>query len=106
MGKRSLMFNDYWSSMEAYEDDIREWQEREPSVAKDYESMRPGVEWLVKHGDGIAAQVAEWRLLFRLNSNWAMNLNINDGDPLYVFIRDRDLKAREFSDLAAEVTQG
>jgi uncharacterized protein YwqG len=107
LGKRRLMFNDYWRTMEEYEAYIREWQEKgDKRLVEMYEGMRPGVTWLVNNREMISKLVAEWRLLFRLNSNRPMNLNINDADPLYVFIRDEDLASLRFDNLAGEVTQG
>jgi uncharacterized protein YwqG len=107
LGKRELVYNDYWTSMQEYEADISEWKTKgEKDLLKNYESMRPGVTWLIKNREAISKHVAEWRMLFRLNSNTPMNLNINDADPLYVFIREDDLEALRFSNLAGEVTQG
>lgn len=54
----------------------------------------------------ISDLVDQWRLLFQLESNLQMNLNINDADLLYVFIRGGDLAGRNFLNLAGEVTQG
>ena len=54
----------------------------------------------------ISESVKQWQLLFQLNSNQQMDLNINDGDPLYVFVKENDLARLNFSDLAGEVTQG
>ena len=68
--------------------------------------MRKGVEWLTSNRDMISESVKQWQLLFQLNSNQQMDLNINDGDPLYVFVKENDLARLNFSDLAGEVTQG
>jgi uncharacterized protein YwqG len=105
LGKRELQFNDYWDSMEDYEAYIEQWKDDEQLVSR-YREMRDGVVWLMSHRDLISRHVDEWRLLFRLNSNTEMNLNINDWDPLYVFIRHEDLANRNFNNLAGEVTQG
>lgn len=105
LGRRQLTYNDYWDSMEKYEAYIDEWRD-DPRMVEMYQKMRPGVEWLTSNREMIADLVDQWRLLFRLESNFEMNLNINDSDPLYVFIRNEDLKNREFSNLAGEVTQG
>ena len=105
--RRRLIYNDYWTSMEEYEDYIRRYREKgDTTLVKNYESMRAGVTWLVDNREMISRGVAEWRLLLRIDSNRQMNLNINDADPLYVFIRDKDLARNIFSDLAGEVTQG
>jgi len=105
--RRSLMYNDYWNSMEEYEAYIRSYRDRgDNALVKSYELMRAGVTWLVDNRDMISRGAAEWRLLLRIDSNSQMNLNINDADPLYVFIREKDLAKGEFSDLAGEVTQG
>lgn len=68
--------------------------------------MREGVEWLTSNRDMISESVNQWQLLFQLDSNQQMDLNINDGDPLYVFVKENDLARLNFSDLAGEVTQG
>src|SRR5262249_14283775 len=86
IGKRPLVYNDYWDSMEEYEAYMQEYRERsEHSLVKEYEGMRAGVTWLVNNRDMISRGVAEWRLLFRIDSNVEMNLNMMDADPLYVF---------------------
>jgi uncharacterized protein YwqG len=103
--KRQLVYNDYWDSMEEYEAYIDEWRDDKPMVEM-YQGMRDGVTWLVENRDMIAKGVAEWRLLLRIDSNVEMNLNMMDADPLYAFIRDKNLAERDFSDLAGEVTQG
>lgn len=105
LGKRRLVYNDYWDSMDEYEAYIEEWRSDEQMV-KRYRDMREGVVWLTSNRDTISSLVHEWRLLFRLDSNSEMNLNINDADPLYVFIRHEDLANRDFSNLVGEVTQG
>jgi len=105
LGKRQLVYNDYWESMPEYEAYIEQWKNNEQLV-KEYRGMREGVMWLTSHRELISRHVDEWRLLFRLNSNMAMNLNINDADPLYVFIRHEDFGNRNFSNLAGAVTQG
>jgi hypothetical protein len=105
IGKRQLVYNDYWDSMAEYEAYIEKWKDNEQLVRM-YRGMRDGVEWLTSNREMISRLVDEWRLLFRLNSNSRMDLNINDADPLYVFIRHEDLANRNFSNLAGEVTQG
>lgn len=109
--KRNLVYNDYWDTFEEYEADIENPLHKElfsgrQSLSEQYRAMRQGVTWLIENKDTIARAVAEWRLLFRVDSNPEMNLNINDSDPLYVFIRHEDLAKRYFGDVAGEVTQG
>jgi hypothetical protein len=105
--KRSLTYNDYWDSIEEYEAYKAEWRDLgNHSLVKQYEAMREGVTWLIDNREAIARGAAEWNLLLRIDSNAPMGLNMMDGDPLYVFIRDNDLKSRKFSNLAGEVTQG
>jgi uncharacterized protein YwqG len=107
LGRRELIYNDYWSSVGEYEAYIREWAGKgEKDLVTMYEEMRPGVTWLVDRREEIGRAEAEWRLLFRLDSNAPMNLSINDADPLYAFVRQGELAAGRFGDLAGEVTQG
>jgi uncharacterized protein YwqG len=105
MGKRRLVYNDYWDSMEEYEAYIQQFN-YDAKMVQFYERMREGVVWLTANSAAIQQAVDEWRLLLRIDSNFAMDLNINDADPLYVFIRHEDLANRNFSNLAGEVTQG
>lgn len=105
LGRRELVYNDYWESMAEYEAYIKKWKDNKQLVRM-YRGMRKGVVWLTSNRDMISRHVDEWRLLFRLDSNREMNLNINDADPLYVFIRHEDLANKNFSNLAGEVTQG
>jgi uncharacterized protein YwqG len=105
LNKRRLIYNDYWDTMEEYDASIKQWQDNK-QLAKSYIDMRDGVVWLTSNREMIDDAVAQWRLLFQLDSNPAMNLNINDADPLYVFIRDEDLASRNFRNIAGEVTQG
>jgi hypothetical protein len=104
-GKRQLIFNDYWDSMIEYEAYVESWKDDEEMV-EFYRRMRDGVIWLTSNRDAIATAVDEWRLLLRIDSNHQMRLNINDADPLYVFIRHDDLANRVFTNLAGEVTTG
>lgn len=105
LNRSELIYNDYWDSMDDYEAYIEQWR-NDPFMVKNYERMRDGVSWLMAHREFIADAVSQWRLLFQLESNHSMNLNINDADPLYVFVRNEDLMLRNFSDLAGRVTQG
>lgn len=102
IGRRGLMFSDYWPTMTDYEAEIAfRSEEGQTMLVDDYEEMRPQVTWLTDNAASIAAGAAEWRLLFRIGSISEMDLC-----PLYVFIRDADLAAGNFSNLAGEVTQG
>ena len=90
LNKRDLIYNDYWDTIEEYEACIKQWGDNQ-QLGKMYTGMRDGVVWLTSNRKMIDDAVAQWRLLFRVDSNSLMNLNINDADPLYVFIRDEDL---------------
>jgi uncharacterized protein YwqG len=106
IGKRRLIYNDYWDSMQEYEADIEDWRQRgELGWVKGHEAMREGVTWLVDNREKIAKGVSEWLLLCQIESNREMDFWINDADPLYTFIRHEDLANRDFSCMAAEVTQ-
>jgi uncharacterized protein YwqG len=104
-GKRHLVYNDYWETMQEYEAYIEQWRQDEELV-KTYQDMREGVEWLTSNRELISSAADQWQLLLQIDSNSQMNLNINDADPLYVFIQKCDLARAWFSDLAGEVTQG
>ena len=106
LGKRELIYNDYWNTLADYDDFISGFVMKTHSSFDDYVNMRDGVIWLTSNRELIQSLVDEWRLLFRLDSNFEMDLNINDADPMYVFIRNEDLANRDFSNLACEVTQG
>ena len=102
LGGRKHQFADYWDSYEEFEAAKVRW----PFMADTYEQNRPSLEWLLKNAARIQAEHDRWQHLLRINSNSAMGFFINDADPLYVFIRSEDLRAKSFADLAAEVTQG
>ena len=104
MGRREMVYADYWDSMEAYEKTLQE--SAGTPFLESQEKMRPRVEWLMAHQAEITAGAAEWRLLLQVESNREMSLLINDADPIYVFVRHDDLSRGDFSDLAGEVTQG
>jgi hypothetical protein len=99
---RGLQYSDYWGSMDAFEASIR----RFPDLRESYESKREDVEWLLANAPMIDEEVARWQHLLRINSNAAMGLCINDADPMYLFIRSTQLRAKRFIDVACEVTQG
>lgn len=105
LGKRRLVYNDYWETMQEYEAYIEQWRHDERLV-KTYQEMREGVEWLTSNHELLSNAVDQWRLLLQIDSNSQMNLDINDADPLYVFIQEHDLAHLCFTDLAGEVTQG
>jgi hypothetical protein len=72
-----------------------------PWSAKDDDEVR----WLQAHRREISAELREWQLLFRLDSNREMNFWINDADSLYLFIRKDALKAADFSCVVSAATQ-
>lgn len=102
LGGRQHQFADYWDSYEEFEATKARW----PNMAERYERSRPGVDWILQNAAAIRAEHDRWQHLLRINSNKSMDFWINDADPLYVFIRSDDIKAKRFDDLAAEVTQG
>ena len=99
---RRHQFADHWDSNAEYEAAMVRW----PNNRDTYEAMRPGVEWLLSNAATIESECASWQHLLRVDSNRAMDLWINDADPLYVFIRSGDLAMAKFDDLCGEVTQG
>lgn len=104
LNQRSLVYCDYWDSMEAYEAIVDGARSNE-NMLRYYENMREGVAWLIANRDRLSKMTDQLHMLLRLESNSSMNLYINDCDPLYVFARDSDLSERDFSDLSGEVTQ-
>lgn len=98
MGQGMLQYADYWDTEEEFAAAV----EQHPPHAGKADEVR----WLLDHAQEIARGTTEWRLLLRLDSNGAMNLNINDSDPLFVFIHEADLAARRFDRLAGRVLQG
>jgi len=63
------------------------------------------VRFLLANRAAIDAGVEELRLLLTLQSNKAMNLWINDADPIYLFIPEAALARADFSVLHGAVTQ-
>jgi len=107
INRSRLIDNDYWDSMEQYEEYMQKYRELgEDRLVDEYESMRPGVTWLTENAEPITKEVAQWKLLLQVYSNQAMNFSVMDADPVYFFIREADLARKDFSDMASQVTQG
>jgi len=102
LGKRNIM---YWDSIDKYDAFVEKFKPGELSTDS-VQRNREDIEWLMSNRELFSSHIDQWRLLFRIDSNSAMNLSINDSDPLYVFIRNEDLANKNFSNLAGEVTQG
>jgi hypothetical protein len=64
------------------------------------------VRYVLDHRPALAAGAADLRLLILIRSNKAMNLWINDADPIFLFIPSARLKRGDFSELHGAVTQG
>ena len=64
------------------------------------------VRYVLDHRPALAAGAANLRLLILIRSNKAMNLWINDADPIFLFIPSARLKRGDFSELHGAVTQG
>lgn len=101
IGRGELVYSDYWDSLEDYEASIREHR----NAASEYRRKRPDVLWLLEHAQEIAAEADRWSLLFRLDSNGEMNLQINDADPLFVFAPTDDLRAGRWDRVTGCVLQ-
>lgn len=107
IGRRNLEDGDRWDSWEDFEAHLEGLRQKEDwDGLKDIEKNREEIAWLLNHREEVARSVDEWRLLCKVESNFAMDVNFCDADPLYTFVRDEDLAARNFSDMAGEVTQG
>jgi uncharacterized protein YwqG len=107
LGVREMTYSDHWDTMEEYESYVAGYRQRgDAQLVNTYERMRDNVIWLTKNSTEIQRGADAWRLLLSIDSNTSMNMWINDADPLYVFVRDEQLKKCDFSDLAGEVTQG
>jgi len=105
LGLRQHQFSDYWESMEDYEATIERYRDNE-SMLKMYQGMRVGVEELLEKATDIESMTSRWRHFLTITSNREMQLNINDADPMYVFVEKQRLDVGDFGKLACEVTQG
>ncbi len=106
LNQRRLQYDDWFESIEDFDAFIQKLRDMgRHDIANIRRHALDGVIWLQENREMINRHVREWRLLFRLDSNLPMRLEINDFDPLYVFIRHEDLACRDFSNLAGEVTQ-
>jgi hypothetical protein len=63
------------------------------------------VRWLLDHRAVFDTGVEALRLLVRIESNRAMDLWINDADPIYVLVDAERLAVGDLSELHATVTQ-
>lgn len=98
LGRRSAMYADAWKSMEELEQSIA----TTPSFAEHRADLR----WLLDNAPTIAAEAGRWRLLFRFETDFDVNLQINDADPIFGFIPSDNLAAANFTDAVGEVLQG
>jgi Domain of unknown function (DUF1963) len=64
------------------------------------------VRWLQAHRATVDAEISAWTPLLRIDSNRAMNLWINDADPICFFVRIDALAAGNFGEVRARATQG
>lgn len=73
----------------------------EPWSARDDDNVR----WIIDNRAKVEAEIAAWALLLRVDSNRAMDLSINDADPIYFFAREDALARADFSGVRARATQ-
>jgi hypothetical protein len=64
------------------------------------------VRYVLDHRPALVAGASDLRLLLQIRSNKAMNLWINDADPIFLFIPSARLARGDFSELHGAVTQG
>lgn len=98
LGHRNAMYASGFDSMDAFE----QFVQLSPSTA----AYREEVRWRLDNEPAIASEASGWRLLFRFDSDLAVDLNICDSDPFFGFIRSSDLAIGDFSDAVGEELQG
>jgi hypothetical protein len=64
------------------------------------------VRYVLDHRPALVAGASDLRLLLQIRSNKAMNLWINDADPIFLFIPSARMARGDFSELHGAVTQG
>jgi hypothetical protein len=64
------------------------------------------VRWIQANRAMVQTEIDAWALLLRVDSNRAMDLWINDADPIFFFGRAGALSGADFGDMRARVTQG
>ena len=67
--------------------------------------QREQLEWYLSHQNEFAEELSHWRLLWQIQSNFRVGLNIGDAGEWNVLIRDSDLAKRDFDHVVA-IPQG
>lgn len=62
--------------------------------------------WWFEHRDRLLAECERWHCVLRVESNEAMDLQINDADPLFILAHEDDLAAGRFDRMTGRVLQG
>ena len=102
VGRGGYEYLDRWERQDEYDAFVASASGADDRARIDQAKLR----WLFDHGDEIRTAAAEWRLFLRIDSNRAMNLNINDSDPIYFLMPAADLADGDFSRVEAGITQG
>ncbi|WP_165603800.1 DUF1963 domain-containing protein [Planctopirus hydrillae] len=106
IGNREAQWVTGYKTMKEFDEYARFLKDRRPQDLPDHEVKRDHLKWLLAHREEVATEQMLWHLLLKLHSNDHMKLNINDADPLYVYIRENDFTLKSFDNLAGEITQG
>ncbi|HUH83153.1 MAG TPA: DUF1963 domain-containing protein [Stellaceae bacterium] len=101
IGRAGFEWQDYWESQEEY--DAYLVRCHEASAAQYRRRMKPEVlRWLFEHRAEVDAGAATWLLLLTVESNRAMDFNINDSGAIYFFLPAADLAKGDFSRATAD----
>lgn len=103
-GKQDLL---HWTSWEDWEEAKKmESRLKGGMLHRPWSAEDDGVvRWMLDNRQEIARETERWQVLMMVSSNKPMNFWINDADPIFVFIRNDDLAARNFSRLRVVATQ-
>jgi Domain of unknown function (DUF1963) len=101
IGRAGYEWQDYWESQKEYDAYLARCHE---ALAARYRERidRTVLRWLFEHRAEIEAGAAAWRLLLTIESNRAMDFNINGAGSIYFFLPAADLATGDFSRMTAD----
>ncbi|WP_213816116.1 DUF1963 domain-containing protein [Glaciihabitans sp. dw_435] len=111
VGHGGAQFEDYYASDEdrrvAIEVKTEELEdEKNDLVVRRLTNQIEQIRWISENARAIATEARQWRMILRIDSNNAMQLDLMDADPIYFYGPTAEIAAGNFSRIEAMVTQG